>query len=746
MLSRRTFLQGSALPLLAAAASRQEALPERQPYFPSSAHQFIWRNWDLVPASRISTALQTSESIVRHIAEQLHLKRQQTAPAMDRRLRFSVLRRNWMFVPREQIAILLGISEREIEQILNQDAFYQSNLGQQPKCETIRVSSGSLHGGGIDYFRDDPATNEESRFGFEDAFSHPLPNFTAPVDPKDNQFPSIAYPYVCPYSDPLGDPGYQRYYAIGLLQRMAASGVNAIWLGALLRDLIQYPLFQQFYPFHPERRDRLRWVINQCKRAGLKVYLYLDEPRGARAAFFQVNPGLRGAPGRRGDGLRCLCSSTHEVQSFLQNGTAQLFRSLPELAGVILITASENPTHCYSLTRTPDCIRCRKRRGADVIGEVVRCIAAGAQEASPSAHVIAWDWSWTIVEDDPQAQIIRSLPDKVILQVDFERGSQIRRQGVQSLVDEYSLSVPGPSHRASQHLELARARGLPVMGKAQIGTTWELGTVPFLPVPGLVAEKLSAFAKNGLRGGMLSWTLGSCPSMNWELFSIMDRHPDIDSHRAVHTLAVERYGESSADTVVRAWRIFSTAFTEYPFSNSVVYSSFVQEGPAQRLYLKPSGFAPRIMNSFDNLRWTTPFEPEQISAAFLHIGLTWEDGVATFRTAIKGMSGPAGQLAERDLVVMEAAAIHFQSIGLLVQFYEMRDRNSNSALARSQWRKNIAAQLALAERFLRLCRQDSRIGFEASVGYFYLPLDVREKIAACRYLLNSENDTQRFKT
>jgi hypothetical protein len=153
---------------------------------------------------------------------------------MDRRLRFSILPRNWMFAFREQIAVLLGISEREIEQILDQDAFYQGNLGQQPKCETIRVSPGSLHGGGIDYFRDGPARNEEFQFAFEDAFSHPLPNFTAPIDPKDNQFPSIAYPYMCPYSDPLGDPGYQRYYPIGLLQRMASSSVNAIWLGALL--------------------------------------------------------------------------------------------------------------------------------------------------------------------------------------------------------------------------------------------------------------------------------------------------------------------------------------------------------------------------------------------------------------------------------------------------------------------------------------------------------------------------------
>jgi hypothetical protein len=745
MLTRRTFLQGSTLPLLAAAASHQEAAPERQPYFPSSAHQFIWRNWDLVPVSRISTALETSESIVQRIAEQLHLEREQTAPAMDRRLRFSVLRRNWMFVPREQIAILLGISEREIEQILDQDAFYQGNLGQQPKCKTIRVSSRSLRVGDIYYFRDTVSANEEPRFGFEKRFVDSLPNFTAPVDPKDNQLPSIAYPYVCPYGDPLGDPGYQRYYPIGLLQRMAASGVDAIWLGALLRDLIPDPLFQQVYPFRPERRERLRWVIDQCKRAGLKVYLYLDEPRGAHSAFFQANPGLRGAPGRPGDGLWCLCSSTRDVQRFLQEGTAQLFRSLPELAGVILITASENPTHCYSLTRAPDCRRCRKRRGADVIGEVVRCIAAGAREVDLRAHVIAWDWSWTIVENDPQEQIIRSLPEDVTLLVDFERGSKIRRQDVQSTVDEYSLSVSGPSPRASQHLKLARARGLPVMGKAQIGTTWELGTVPFLPVPDLVAEKLSAFTKNSLHGGLLSWTLGSCPSMNWELLSIVDRHPDIDSLHAVQTLAAERYGKGSAASVAQAWGVFSAAFKEYPFSNSVVYSSFVQEGAAQRLYLTPSGFTPRIMNNFDSLRWTAPFEPMQIAAAFSQIGHAWENGAAMFRTAIAEMNGPAKQVAERDLVIMEAAAIHFQSIGLLVEFYEMRDRNPRSVLARSRWRKNIAAQLALAERFLRLCRRDSRIGFEASVGYFYLPLDVREKIAACRYLLTDENDIQRLK-
>src|SRR3954465_385444 len=40
------------------------------------------------------------------------------------------------------------------------------------------------------------------------------------------------------------------------------------------------------------------------------------------------------------------------------------------------------------------------------IGEVVRLIRDGAHQASPAATVIAWDWSWGIVEDDPQRAII----------------------------------------------------------------------------------------------------------------------------------------------------------------------------------------------------------------------------------------------------------------------------------------------------------------------------------------------------
>jgi len=51
----------------------------------------------------------------------------------------------------------------------------------------------------------------------------------------------------------------------------------------------------------------------------------------------------------------------------------------------------------------------------------------------------------------------------------------------------------------------------------------------------------------------------------------------------------------------------------------------------------------------------------------------------------------------------------------------------------------VAALLTLLEmtpdRLAFALREDSRIGFEPSCHYFYLPLDLVEKVVNCRWLL-----------
>jgi hypothetical protein len=272
---------------------------------------------------------------------------------------------------------------------------------------------------------------------------------------------------------------------------------------------------------------------------------------------------------------------------------------------------------------------------------------------------------------------------------------------------------------------------MPVMAKTQIGTTWELATVPFVPVLDLLREKLDAFRRHGLRDGMLSWTLGSCPSVNWDLLREMQAEPGGDAD-VLLSLAARLYGRAAANQVRNAWKTFSDAFRTYPFSNSLVYSSFVLEGPAHRLYATPSGLPSRILNSFDNLAWTQPFGPDRVARLFRGMSHSWRDGVKMFEQAIPRMTEAGRERARRDLVVTEAAGLYFEAVALGIDFYQLRNR---SALDGSDARQNLHAQARVAERFLTLCRLDSRIGFEASIGYVFLPLDVREKLAACRYLI-----------
>jgi hypothetical protein len=50
-------------------------------------------------------------------------------------------------------------------------------------------------------------------------------------------------------------------------------------------------------------------------------------------------------------------------------------------------------------------------------------------------------------------------------------------------------------------------------------------------------------------------------------------------------------------------------------------------------------------------------------------------------------------------------------------------------------RETAADELQLARRLYSLSKNDSRIGFEASNQYHYLPLDLVEKVVNCQYVL-----------
>jgi len=455
---------------------------------------------------------------------------------------------------------------------------------------------------------------------------------------------------------------------------------------------------------------------------------------------------------RQGDHV-VLCTSAPQVRQWITDSLRHVFSRVSGLGGVFTITASENLTNCYSHTRTAaGCPRCSKRSGPEVIAEINAAIAAGVRAGDPKAKVIVWDWGWPDGtgagwgSPDWASRIIERLPDDVYLMCVSEWGKPITRGGVAGAVGEYSISAVGPGPRAQRHWALARKRGLRTLAKVQVNCTWELSAVPYLPVMNLVAQHCRNLSQAGVDGLMLSWTVGGYPSPNLELVRRFQQPPAPTVEQALSELAEARYGRGAASEMMAGWSKFSEAFSEFPFDGSYVYRGPSQVGPANLLYLEPTGY-PSTMVGFpydDVDGWRGIYPADVLAGQFEKIAAGWREALAIWTEAHDTIEGPQERAnARSDLVVAEAAGLHFDSVANQIRFILARNALRFGSLDQAErdaavgtMRATADAEIQNARRLFALTRQDPRIGFEASNHYYYLPLDLAEKLINCEFILD----------
>ena len=102
-------------------------------HFPSMMHTFIWRNWGLVPTSRLAEVLGTSERNVRMVAVSMGLEaRPKVDPVWTSSKGYiTLLKRNWHILPYEQILMLLNMTQEQLEWNLFEDDFLFTKLGKK---------------------------------------------------------------------------------------------------------------------------------------------------------------------------------------------------------------------------------------------------------------------------------------------------------------------------------------------------------------------------------------------------------------------------------------------------------------------------------------------------------------------------------------------------------------------------------------------------------------------------------------
>ena len=719
------------------------------PHFPDRMHALVWRNWSVVEPARLAKVLDTSVENVLAVAESMGLPPAQPIPAEQAARGYvTVIRRNWHLLPYDQLLVLLGMSADQLAYTLREDDFLFVKLGLlKPACPPLRYTAptdeakkraAEIKQTVQEVFGGELLEPGEPRFGFIQEFARTrhAGGKAAPQEKPGTGLRYI-YSYCALYGDALANPNLDPY-PDGLLERLADLGVNGIWMHTVLNTLAPGGAFPEFGAGHEVRLATLRKLVERAKRHNIAIYLYMNEPRAMPAAFFKDRADMKGV--QEGDHY-ALCTSSPQVREWISGSLAHVFTNVPGLGGVFTITASENFTNCASHGRQKDCPRCKQRSAAEIIAEVNAVIEAGVHRASPDAKVIVWDWGW----GGWAGEAIAKLPKSVWFMSVSEWDKPITRGGVKSTVGEYSISAVGPGPRATRHWAWAREAGLKTVAKIQANNTWELSSVPYLPALDLVAEHCQGLAAANVDGVMLSWSLGGYPSPNLDVVRRFGQDPRAAPDAVLDAIARDRFGVDGAAHARKAWTAFSNAFREFPYHVGVLYNAPQQYGPANLLFASPTGYhATMVGIPYDDLKtWRGPYPAAVFAAQFAKVAGGWQEGLPHLQRAAEKAPQDKAADAQAELRFAEAAQLHFRSVANQVRFTAARDalRDKAKPLEPEQRKARLAEvrqilddEVQVARRLFTLARQDSRIGFEASNHYYYVPLDLAEKVLNCRYI------------
>ena len=542
--------------------------------------------------------------------------------------------------------------------------------------------------------------------------------------------PRFVYPFFALSGDPLFesqvDPLPDAY-----LEKLARVGINGVWMHAPLRTLAPSTDFPEFGEGWETRLRNLNSLVERAARYGIRIYLYVNEPRAMKGAFFQRHPDVRGSSSRD---TWAMCTSVPKVREWIAGSLEHVAREVPGIGGFFTISMSENHTNCFSHggawgTGAPnagDCPRCPKRKSWDVVAELLNAMRDGVRRSNATAQILHWDWGWG---DALATELIPRLSKDVFLLSISEWETPLDR-GFPTRVGEYSISVVGPGPRAGRNWEHAREAGLKAAAKVQFNNTWEIAAVPYIPVPQLILEHCENLSRRQLAALMASWTCGGYPSPNLAVAQAYYWTPRASQKEILLQVAATRCGAAGADRLVEAWSRYSRAFQEFPYGVHM-YLIPTHHGPANLLRLDEVEHRPgMLLFPHDAWRvWVGDYPPEIVQRQFTKMAALWAEGLPLLEGVLAQTPATRRKAVELDLAVARTCWRHFRSVANQVEFYRLRERLKESGRGAVITRMQEIArdEMKLAREQFVTSRRHSVIAYEASCHYFYRPLDLAEK-------------------
>lgn len=680
---------------------------------PTRWQTVIFRNYGYVSAEKIAKVLGCEEQTVREEAERMGLGGVEYHSDWEKKGYITIIRNNWFLLPYFQLLALLSFSEEKLEFILEKEDFLCLKLGGfKPCCQEVRYT---------------PLTKAQTERTEEIAKSIKGLCIKRKVPPFDffGKLPDIVcgerrdpharivHGYLTPCGDVFSENS-QTYLSDTLLQAYRAQGENGLWFHGLLSALSPYPFDERLSAAYKARREELKTLISRCKRYGIKVYLYLNEPRGLPKGKIGKYAHLSGRT--EGDTVG-LCLEKREVEKYLYGAVKDLLDEVTGLGGIITITMSENLTHCNYRPGT-NCPVCAKIPPEVSAAKVNNVIMRAIRDSRSDCELIANLWGWSPFMGWSEAQTmhgIELLDKDISVMFVSEYDLAIEKGGVKSRIIDYSLGNPGPSEISKRGIEKAQKTGHKTYAKIQINNSWECSAAAYLPVFDLVYEHLKNLKAVGVQDFMLTWTLGGYPS---PMMGLVADFVEQGENFSLEGWYDKQFGEYSSK-MQSAVSCFSQAFGEYPFSIDSLYYSPKTLGLANLWQLMPDEKKScMVCYSYDDFEnWISPYPYETYISQYEKLLTLWEKGIALLENA-------DDERVKEVKVYAETAYLHFKSDLLQTKFsYFKRDIERY----KSEIAELLREERDCIVRLLAILAECPAVGYETSNHYFYNESNLYEK-------------------
>lgn len=287
-----------------------------------------------------------------------------------------------------------------------------------------------------------------------------------------------------------------------------------------------------------------------------------------------------------------------DAQEFYDKLYGTLFEKCPGFKGVILVGESVGfPSHDTHVS--PD-----KNKGADGIPyrkprpgwwpcfdypEWLECVKKAVRSRKPDADIVFWTYNWGYVDEKYRVELIKSLPTDISLQATFEMFDSYNHGSIKTTVADYSIAYAGPGHYFSSEAKAAKERGIRLYSMTNTGgLTWDIGTIPYEPVPYQWMERYKgirhASENYGLCGLMESHHFGIWPSIISDLAKQCFIKENSSFEDNMTQVIKAHFGDGNIDEIKEALRSFSEAIRHYTPTDADQYGAF-RCGPSYPLCL-----------------------------------------------------------------------------------------------------------------------------------------------------------------